>query len=202
MDINKVLKKQRKSYLRFMLSMGFIFLLLPMVLWLTKQITTFFLGYLVVIELMILALMIMRYNEEYLKSAVIDDKISIAMLGGRVKYKISYSKVALVHTIPHDKNFDILIITKSNFRNKRMRVVTKKALEKYSAIEKDYRKIKMPESGSYYYFIVRRGGAKKYLLLDLLYKYSVSAIFTENAVKNIKEYRNVNSIWHKNSKVE
>lgn len=194
MDINKVLKKQRKSYIRFMLSMGFIFLLLPMVLWLTKQITTFFLGYLVVIELLILALMIMRYNEEYLKSELVNDKIAISILGGRVKYKISYSKVALVHTIPHEENFDILIVTKSNFRNKRMRVVTKKALEKYSDIEKHYRKIKMPESGSYYYFIVRRGGAKKYLLLDLLYKYSVSAIFTENAVKNIKEYRNLNTL--------
>lgn len=194
MDINKVLKKQRKSYIRFMLSMGFIFLLLPMVLWLTKQINTFFLGYLAVNEVLILSLMIMRYNEEYLKSEIISDKIAISILGGRVKYKIAYSKVALVHTIPHDKNFDILIITKSNFRNKRMRVVTKKTLEKYPDIDKHYRKIKMPESGSYYYFIVRRGGAKKYLLLDLLYKYSVSAIFTENAVNNIKEYRNLNMV--------
>lgn len=194
MDINKVLKKQRKSYIRFMLSMGFIFLLLPMVLWITKQFNTFFLGYLIVIEALILILMISRYHEEHLKSEIINDKIAISMLGGRAKYKISYSKVAIVHTIPHDENFDILIITKSNFRNKRMRVVTRKALEKYSDIEKHYRKIKMPEGGSYYYFLVRRGGAKKYLLLDLLYKYSVSAIFTENAVNNIKEYRNVNKL--------
>lgn len=193
MDINKVLKKQKKSYIRFLMSMGFIFLLLPMVLWFTKQTTTFFLGYLLIIEVLILSLVIMRYNEEYLKSEMINDKILIAMLGGRVKYKISYSKVALVHTIPNEKNFDILIITKSNSRNKRMRVVTKKALEKYSDIEKHYRKIKMPEGGSYYYFIVRRGGAKKYILLDLLYKYSVSAIFTENAVKNIKEYRDLSN---------
>lgn len=194
MDINKVLKKQRKSYIRFMLSMGFIFLLMPMVLWITEQINTFFLGYLIVIEVLILALMIIRYNEEYLKSEIISDKIVIRMIGGRVKYKISYSKVAIVHTIPQDKYFDILIMTKSNFRNKRMRVVTNKALERFSDIEKHYRKIKMPDCGSYYYFVVRRGGAKKYIVLDLLYKYSVSAIFTESAVNNIKEYRKLNKL--------
>lgn len=194
MDINKVLKKQRKSYIRFMLSMGFIFLLMPMILWITEQINTFFLGYLIIIESLLLALMIIRYNEEYLKSEIVNDKIVIRIIGGKVKYKISYSKVAIVHTIPQEKYFDILIVTKSNFRNKRMRVVTNRALERFPDIDKHYRKINMPNCGSYYYFIVRRGGAKKYILLDLLYKYSVAAIFTESAVKNIKEYRKIKKI--------
>lgn len=195
MDINKVLKKQKKSYIRFMLSMGFIFLLLPITLWFTKQFNSFFLIYLIIIEILIIVIMIMRYNEEYLKFELINDKIIISMIGGRSKYKFTYSKVAIVHTLPQtNDDFDILIVTKSNFRNKKMRVLTKKALEKYLDIEKHYRKISTPTDGAYYYFVVRRGKAKKYILLDLLYKYAVSAIFTESAVNNIKEYRKLNSI--------
>ncbi len=194
MDIDKVLKKQRKSYKRFMLSMGFIFIILPVVLLITKQINIFFISYLCVIESLILISVLARYNEEYLKFEVYEDKILIAILGGRIKYKIHYSKVAIIHTIPQERYFDILIITKSKFRNKRMRIVTNKVLEKFPGIGKHYVKVKMPNDGDYYYFILKRGGIKKYMLLDLLFKYCVSAIFTENAIKHIKEYRKQNKV--------
>jgi hypothetical protein len=194
MDIDKVRKKQRKSYKRFMLSMGFIFIILPVVLLITKQINIFFISYLCVIESLILISVLVRYNEEYLKFEVYEDKILIAILGGRIKYKIHYSKVAIIHTIPQERYFDILIITKSKFRNKRMRIVTNKVLEKFSGIGKHYVKVKMPNDGDYYYFILKRGGVKKYMLLDLLFKYCVSAIFTENAIKHIKEYRKQNKV--------
>ncbi|MEG0308177.1 MAG: hypothetical protein RR891_01385 [Clostridium sp.] len=194
MDIGKVLKKQVKSYKRFMLSMGFIFILLPIVLFLSKKFNIFFVAYLGVIEVLILSAVLIRYNEEYLKFELNENKITIATVGGRIKYKISYDKVAMIHTIPQERYFEILIITRSRFRNKRMRVVTNKVIEKYKDIGKYYAKIKMPNDGDYYYFLVKRGGVKKYLLLDMLFRYSVEAIFTENAVENIKEYRKSNKI--------
>jgi len=192
MDIDKVLKKQRKSYKRFMLSMGFIFIILPIVLLIAKQINIFFIIYLCVIESLILFSVLMRYNEEYLKFQLYEDKILISILGGRIKYKIHYSKVAIIHTIPQEKYFDILIITKSKFRNKRLRLVTNKVLERFSGIGKYYVKVKMPKDDDYYYFVVKRGGVKKYMLLDLLFKYCVTAVFTEDAIANIKEYRKQN----------
>ncbi|MEG1256469.1 hypothetical protein [Clostridium sp.] len=194
MDIDKVLKKQRKSYKRFMLSMGFIFLLLPIVLSLTKKFNVFFIGYLCVIEILILSAVLIRYNEEYLKFELNENKITIATVGGRIRYNISYNNVAMVHTILQERYFEILIITKSRFRNKRMRVVTNKVIEKYQGIGRHYAKIKMPNDGDCYYFIVKRGGVKKYLLLDMLFKYCVGAVFTENAIENIKEYRKSNKI--------
>ena len=194
MDIDKVLKKQRKSYKRFMLTMGFIFIILPIVLLITKQINIFFIIYLCVIEGLILFSVLMRYNEEYLKFEVYEDKIVIAILGGRIKYKIHYNKVAIIHTIPQEKYFDILIITKSKFRNKRLRIVTNKVLDRFPDIGKHYTKVKMPNDGDYYYFVVKRGGIKKYMLLDLIFKYCVSAVFTENAIMHIKEYRKQNKI--------
>lgn len=194
MDIDKVLKKQRKSYKRFMLSMGFIFIILPIILLMTKQINIFFIIYLCVIEGLILISVMIRYNEEYLRFEVYEDKIIIAILGGRIKYKIHYNKVSIIHTIPQERYFDILIITKSKFRNKRLRLVTNKVLERFQGIGKYYSKVKMPNEGDYYYFMIKRGGVKKYMLLDLLFKYCVSAVFTENAIIHIKEYRKQNKI--------
>lgn len=194
MDIDKVLKKQRKSYKRFMLSMGFIFIILPIILLMTKQINMFFIIYLCVIEGLILISVMIRYNEEYLKFELYEDKIIIAILGGRIKYKIHYNKVAIIHTIPQERYFDILIITKSKFRNKRLRLVTDKVLERFQGVGKHYSKVKMPNDGDYYYFVIKRGGVKKYMLLDLLFKYCVSAVFTENAIIHIKEYRKQNKV--------
>lgn len=194
MDIDKVLKKQKKSYKRFMLSMGFIFIVLPTVLFITRQINIFFIIYLGIVEGLIFVSVVIRYNEEYLKFEVYEDKMVIAILGGRIKYKIHCNKVVIIHTIPQEKYFDILIITKSKFRNKRLRIVTNKVLDRFPDIGKHYTKVKMPNDGDYYYFVVKRGGIKKYMLLDLIFKYCVSAVFTENSITHIKEYRKQNKI--------
>ena len=186
MDIYKVLKKQKKSYTRFMLSMGFIFLLLPLVLYITRRFDLFFIIYLCVIEALI------RYNEDYLKFEVDHDKLMVSICGGRIKYRILSSKVVIVHTIPEEQNFNIILVTKSQFRNKRIKVITQRVIDKYKGLEEYYKKINKPDDGYYYYFIIKKGGAKKYLLLDVLYKYCLDALFTENAVENIKQFRNSN----------
>lgn len=192
MDIYKVLKKQRKSYKRFMLSMGFIFLLLPLVLYITRRFDLFFIIYLCVIEALIFMAVIIRYNEDYLKYEIDHDKLMVSLAGGRIKYRILSGKVVIVHTIPEENYFNIVLVTKSQFRNKRIKVITKRVIDKYKGLEEYYKKINKPNDGYYYYFVIRKGGAKKYLLLDVLYKYCLNALFTENAVEYIKEYRNSN----------
>lgn len=192
MDIYKVLKKQKKSYTRFMLSMGFIFLLLPLVLYITRRFDLFFIIYLCVIEALIFISVIIRYNEDYLKFEVDHDKLMVSICGGRIKYRILSSKVIIVHTIPEEQNFNIILVTKSQFRNKRIKVITQRVIDKYKGLEEYYKKINKPQDGYYYYFIIKKGGAKKFLLLDVLYKYCLNALFTENAVENIKQFRNSN----------
>ena len=192
MDIYKVLKKQKKSYTRFMLSMGFIFLLLPLVLYITRRFDLFFIIYLCVIEALIFISVIIRYNEDYLKFEVDHDKLMVSICGGRIKYRILSSKVVIVHTIPEEQNFNIILVTKSQFRNRRIKVITQRVIDKYKGLEEYYKKINKPDDGYYYYFIIKKGGAKKYLLLDVLYKYCLDALFTENAVENIKQFRNSN----------
>ena len=192
MDIDKVLRKQKKSYKRFMLSMGFIFLLLPIVMYISERFNIFFIIYLMLIEALILFSMLIRYNEEHLNYYLEGNKLTIVTSGAKIRYNILTDKVTIVHAIAEEKYFNIMIVTKSKFRNKRLQHVDFKVLEKYSELDRVYNRIKMPDEGPYFYFIIKKGGIKKYLLLNLLYKYCVGATFTEAAVEKIKE-----SIKHK-----
>ncbi len=188
MEFDKVLRKQRKSYKRFMLSMGFIFLLLPIILYLSKTFNIFFIIYLCILELLILLAIIARFNDDYLKFSVNGDKISISVLMGRVKYKLNSEKVVAVHAIPQEKYFDIMIITTSTFRNKRIRMLTDKTITRYEGLDNLYHKIKLPGNRNYYYLIIRRGGVKKHFLLHTLFRSCLAATFSENAIENIKEF--------------
>lgn len=187
MDIDKVLRKQRKSYKRFMLSMGFIFVLLPIALYISRVFNIFFILYLMVVETLVLFSMLIRYNEEYLSYNINGTKLHIVTGATKIKYSISSEKVAIVHVLPNEKYFDLMIVTKSRFRNKRLHHLDFRVLERYPEVEKIYNKLKMPEEGPYYFFYVRKGGIKKYLLLNFLYKHCVSATFSESSVEKIKE---------------
>jgi len=190
MNINKAIRKQKKSYEGFMLSMCFIFVLLPILLIVSKIINVFLVMYLVCNELLIAFVMILRFNEEYIDFKLEGYKISIWCGIAKVKFIIICKKVAFVHTQDHDKNLEIIIITKSKFRNKRIRLIDINFLKKYPYVAQRYNKIKVenPEE-TYFYFVIRNGGFKKYILLDDLYKSCVSAIFSGDAIEKIKEYR-------------
>ena len=190
MNINKAIRKQKKSYEGFMLSMCFIFVLLPILLIVSKIINVFLVMYLVCNELLIAFVMILRFNEEYIDFKLEGYKISIWCGIAKVKFIIICKKVAFVHTQDHDKNLEIIIITKSKFRNKRIRLIDINFLKKYPYVAQRYNKIKVenPEE-TYFYFVIRNGGFKKYILLDDLYKSCVSAIFSGDAIEKIKDYR-------------
>ena len=63
-------------------------------------------------------------------------------------------------------------------------------LKKYPYAAQMYNNIKIsdPEQ-TYFYFIINNGGFRKYNLLDELYKSCVGAIFSDDAIEKIKEYR-------------
>ena len=96
-------------------------------------------------------------------------------------------KVALVHTNKSDYDLEIVMITSFKFKNRALRQVDKNFLKRYSKIEKEYNYItKLNPDKEYYFQVIRRGGLKKYLLLDLIYKNCVKAIYTEESIQNIK----------------
>lgn len=190
MNINKAIRKQRKTYKRFMLSMCFIFVLLPNILIISKIINMFFVVYLICIETMITLVLLLRVNEEFIDFKLDGYKMSIWCGISKIKFIIICNKVAVVHAINKGANLQIIIITKSRFRNRRISPIDIKFLQKYPYVAQMYNKIKIsdPEQ-EYFYITISNGGFRKYNLLDDIYKSCVGALFSEDAIERIKEYR-------------
>jgi len=190
MNINKAIRKQKRTYKRFMLSMCFIFVLLPIILMVSKIINMFFVSYLVCIEIMITVGIFLRFNEEYIDFKWDGYHISIWCGITNVKFIITCKKVDLVCTNGNGRDLKIIIVTKSKFRNKNIFPVDINFLTKYPYVAQIYSKIKIqnPEE-TYFYFIINYGGFRKYILLDELYKGCEKAVFSDDAIEKIKEYR-------------
>lgn len=186
MDINKAIRKQSKSYKRFLLFNCFIFLLLPLILYFTKQFNIFLISYLTLIELLVLAAVTISISSNNLKFHYDGIKLRIRY-GLRGKIIILCEKVVLVHI---EKNEDIILLTKSKFRNDRMKEVSLKFLQSHPYVSYHYNRIKSKDPEElFYYIIIRKGGFLKYSLLDTLYKSCVYAVFTDEALEKIKQYR-------------
>lgn len=190
MDLNKAIRKQTKSYKRFLLSMGFIFLILPLILFVSRQYNYFFISYLCIIEILILSALINRVNYENLKYEYNNYKIIIKRGMLLETIQILCEKVVLVHTTKKGNELEILLLTTSRFRNRKVKLVDVEFLKYYSYPSYFYQKAKRlhPET-QYYYILIKEGKMKKYALLNLLYRGCVQAHFTEDAIERIKEYR-------------
>lgn len=190
MDINKAIRKQNKANKRFMLSMAFIFLILPLSVIFLNILNIYIVIYLLIVELLIIVVIYIKINNEYLKFTF--DRYKLSIKGGLFHNKINVmcDKIGLVHIITEENNWGIVILTKSNFRNKNIKAVDGIFLKNYSYIAYHYYRIKKlhPEE-QYFYIILRSGSLKKYELLNIIYKNSGNAYFTDEAIEKIKEYR-------------
>jgi len=190
MNINKAIRKQNKLYKRFLQSMGFIFLILPIVMYMAKRYSVFFLIYLLIIDALIIIAIIIRSSHERLKVECSADRIRIKAGLFTEEYNINSDKVAIVHTEGRGERLEIIVITTSRFRNNKIKRISSDFLKKYTYAAFHYYRIKKqhPEI-EYYYFIITKGGYCKYNLIDMFYKSCLRAYFTENAINTLKEYR-------------
>jgi hypothetical protein len=196
MNIDKAIRKQKKSYKRFLLSMCFIFFALPAILILSKKVYIFYIVYLIIIESLILMSIFIRISNESLKFKNDGYRLKISIGINNKKVNIITEKVSLVHVedILSDKgeviDFKIILIAGSKFRSDRMLPISINFLKKYSYIAYHYNRIKvMQPEDNYYYTIIKRGGLNKYPLLDIIYKTCVYSYFTGEAIEKIKIYR-------------
>jgi hypothetical protein len=191
MDINKAIRKQDKSHKRFLLSMSFIFFILPLILVLSNRINLFFLIYLCIIELLILIAFFINISSNYLRYNTDNYKLRIKLRKFGEEFNIVYDKVAFVHTQSSGIKFEIILIMSSKFRNKKIKPIDEDFIKKYTYVAQQYYKLKKlrPEE-NFFYLTINKGGFHKYRLLDLIYRNCVHAHYTEEAVERIKEYRN------------
>ncbi len=148
MDLNKGLRNQKRSYKRFVMIMSFIFILLPLILYLYNKINNiFYISYLIVIEVLIIIAIIIRTDREKLEFKYSNNRLRIVLGILNKKLNIVCDKVALVHiekfnNIYDVEDFSIIILTTSKFRNKRIIKVNEKFLKLHNYAAKFYYKLK------------------------------------------------------------
>lgn len=196
MNIDKAIRKQKKSYKIFMLSMVFIFFLLPIVFILNRKFHVFYMFYLIVLESLIFLTIIITINNEFLKFEYDGYRIKINMGVRNVKLNIICDKIVLVHVenyvVKNDKavDFRIIFLSTVKSRNNRIIPVNRDFLKKRPYLAHQYNKLKiLRPNAKFYYTIVKNGRLNKYLFLDTVYKSCVYAYFTKETIEKIKYYR-------------
>ena len=91
------------------------------------------------------------------------------------------------------EDMEIIIVTTMKFRNKSLKHISKSFLQRYPEVNHEYLKLKKLNSEDTYYFqIINRGALNKYILLEIIYKNCVKAVYTSSAIDNIKIARRQN----------
>lgn len=191
MDINKAIKKQNASYKRFIVGMSFVFVILPFSMFISRQFSLFFLVYLVVIEILVLLSIGIKINYNTLKYEVDAYKLKIKTGFPGSELNILCQKVDVIHAEGTGANMQLIFISKSRLRNKLIKPVDAEFLKEYPYAGYHYGRLKKnnPEN-EFYFTVIKYGGYKKFLLLNELYKACTGAFFTEEAISQIKIYRN------------
>lgn len=195
MNINKEIRRQKKSYNRFLFSMMFIFIILPLILFVTRRIYLFYVAYLVFIEILISLAVFIKTSNAYLKfdCDTIRLRIKLGIKSERFSIfcdKIIFVDVEQINSEKNDEDFRILIISDSKIRRKKMYQVNSNFLLKHKKVMEFFDKSSLNHhENEYYYITIRKGKYLKYELIDMIYKNCVKAHFTENAIKKVKQYR-------------
>lgn len=187
MNINKALKKERKSKKRLFIVMILLFIILPLITYLEGLRSLFILAYLGIIEILIVLVLLIKSNYYSLKFVCNNNKLRIKS-GLFIKESlILCDKVSIVHTNKEKDELEIIIITSVNFKNKGLKPITKGFIKRYPEAGQEYLRIKKLTPEHIFYFqVIRRGALRKYELLDTIYKNCVRATYTASAIESIK----------------
>lgn len=187
MKLERVLKREEKNKKRFFILMAILFVLLPLVLFLSGIKSIFILGFLGVIEALIILCSIIKLNYY---------KLNFICSNNRLRFKsgifskeglLICDKVAIVHTTKYDEDMELIIVTTINVKNKMLRPIGNIFLKKYPEAAHEYLRLKnIYPDNIYYYQVIKKGALRKYLLLDTLFKNCVRSVFTDAAIENIK----------------
>ncbi|WP_294350683.1 hypothetical protein [uncultured Clostridium sp.] len=187
MDIYKALKLEKKYEKIYYSIMIFLIIILPISVFLAGLIQPFYIISLIILEALIGLSILRRINSMSLKYSCHNNRLKIKSGLFKKEGLLFCDKVVLVHTEKMEEDMEIIIITSVNFKNKKLRLITKQFLKRYPAIREEFERIKENNPDNiYYYQVVRYGGLNKYVLLDTIYKNCVKSVYTEEGIQNIK----------------
>lgn len=192
MNIDKAIKKQNAKVKRFVVVMLSVFIILPIILYVSKQINIFFIIYLLLIEALILLFITYKVISNELKYKIDSYRIKVIFGFPKKDLRMFSQKVQLVHAENNNYDIKLILIGKDRIRNQYVKPIEINFLKANPYVGYYYSKLKKsnPEN-EYFYTVIRSGGYKKYPLLNELYKYCTNSTFTDEAIDQIKKYRNV-----------
>lgn len=197
MYISKAIKKQKSSLKWFLSTMITISIVLPLILLLFGRTSIFYIGYLLFLEILIAITILITINNAMLDFECFNNKLKIKSGLFRINNYLVCDKVVLVHTEGKNDEMEIIIITTLRVRNKIIRPITKSFFKKYPYVAGEYKKLKeFKPDNQYYYTVIKRGALKKYLLLDIIYRNCVKAIYTNESIENIKIARGQKELYN------
>jgi len=197
MNINKAIRKQRKSYIRFLLSMCFVFFALPLTMIYYGKTDTFYIGYAAAIETLVAVAVYLRAGQERLDFCYTMGRIRLKRgIPGKAE-SINCDKIMYVDIEPaagkvkYFQEFGIILFSKAKFRNKKLKAVDHEVKNRYKMAAGLLEKNSAGSPGyELHYLTINSGGLRKYQLLDTVFTSCVMAEFSENAIEKIKFYRN------------
>ncbi|WP_426348891.1 hypothetical protein ACPWSR_14190 [Alloiococcus sp. CFN-8] len=192
MDVFKAYERQRRYMKRFNFLMIFLFFLLPAVVYYTGKTQVFFLVYLGILEVMIVATVIVTKHKDFLDFDIARGKVVLKLGILKKKHALILEKIMLVHTEGENYDIRLFIITTQRGRDRIFKPVTEDSIKKYPLLHKEYIRLKRlnPEF-DYYAVAINNGGFYKYELLNTIYKNTSNAVFTDYSIDNIKKIRYV-----------
>jgi len=187
MDIYTAIKKEKSHLKIFLIIMVIIASFLPIILTITGLTRMFYISYVIFIEFLIVIAIIIKMNSYKVEYRCLSNRLMFKTGIFAKEYLIICDKVVLVHTNKSDYDLEIIVITSIVFKNRGLRLIDKNFFKKYPQVIDEYEAIKQQNPKRDYYFqVVKRGGLKKYLLLDVIYRNCVKAIYTDESIQNIK----------------
>lgn len=195
MKIDKALKKQNRSKKIFFGTMIFLAIFLPILAYLANANSIFIISFLMIIEFLIFTVVMMKLNFYSLRFVCSNNRFRFKSGTFAKESLILCDKVAIVHTNKELEDMEIIVVTNLNFKNKKLRPITKSFMQKYPEAANEYLKLKKINPENIYYFqVIRRGALDKFVLLDNIYKNCVKSVYTASAIENIKIARGQNEI--------
>lgn len=193
--LEKALKKQNRQKKKIFIVMYFLAVFLPVITYLAYIDSIFIWGFLGVIEIFIIYEILSMINNHKLEFELSNNHLRIKSGIFSSKSLIYCDKVVTVHTSKVLEDMEIILISITNTKNKRLRPVTKEFEKKYKEASDEINRLKKINASTvYYYQVIKRGALYKYILLDKIYKSCVNASYTDSAIDNIKIARGQSEI--------
>ena len=193
MYIDKALKRQSKLKKLFYSTMIFLSILLPSMVYLAGIKSKFIYIYLLILEVLIFLSILSKVDFYSLKFSCLNNKLKFKSGLFSKENILICDKIAIVHTNNTKEDIEIIIVTNMKFRNKTLKPISKSFLQRYPEANHEYLKLKKLNPEEVYYFqVIRKGALNKYILLEIIYKNCVKAVYTASAIDNIKIARRQN----------